>query len=315
MDAILTNLKDWLAAYGKVSFLILAMAAGALVPQASRLSFLIQYMLMGMLFLSFLGVRFNPRAVGGGVLKVLAANLLIGFASYLLLARADHELAMSAFITAIAPTAISSTVLVSLIQGKVDFMTGAVLLTNVVVALVVPLAIPLVVGRSVQVSTLDVLLPVLITMFVPLILARLAMYLPEKPLAGLMRARKLSFFFWLTNLFIISAKASDFIRNTNDGSVAMLLKIILMALVICVINFVIGAWLGGKEFHREASQALGQKNNSFAIWVALTFMNPLIAMGPTIYIVYHHLYNTWQIYQFEKKNRENPADGFLNDPA
>ena len=76
--------------------------------------------------------------------------------------------------------------------------------------------------------------------------------------------------------------------------------IALVSLVICIVNFGVGALLGGRQHWQEASQALGQKNLSFVVWIALTFINPLVAMGPTFYILYHHLYNSWLIYHFEK---------------
>jgi len=75
----------------------------------------------------------------------------------------------------------------------------------------------------------------------------------------------------------------------------------LISLVICVVNFSLGAILGGPSHRQEASQSLGQKNLTFVIWIALTFINPLVALGPMIYIVYHHLYNAWIIYRFEKQ--------------
>jgi len=50
--------------------------------------------------------------------------------------------------------------------------------------------------------------------------------------------------------------------------------------------------LGGRNHWQEASQALGQKNLAFVIWISLTFINPLVAMGPTFYILYHHPYNS-----------------------
>ena len=79
-----------------------------------------------------------------------------------------------------------------------------------------------------------------------------------------------------------------------------------------IVNFSVGALLGGRNHWQEASQALGQKNLSFVIWIALTFINPLVAMGPMFYIVYHHLYNSWLIYQFEKQRKVllvNPIGG------
>ena len=55
--------------------------------------------------------------------------------------------------------------------------------------------------------------------------------------------------------------------------------------------------IGGREFPREASQSLGQKNTSFTIYLALTYANPLVALGPTCYVLWHNLWNSWQLHQ------------------
>jgi BASS family bile acid:Na+ symporter len=141
-------------------------------------------------------------------------------------------------------------------------------------------------------------------MFVPLILARLVRCLPQRAQTIIRIGKRFTFPVWLANLFIISAKASAFIRSESPDSMIVLIQIALISLLICVINFSLGALLGGRHYWQETSQALGQKNNSFAIWIALTFINPLVAMGPTFYVLYHNLYNTWQIYRFEKRNKE-----------
>jgi len=280
------------------------MILGALIPQASNLSFLVQYLLIVMLFLAFLDIEINPRSFQKGIVWVFLANVGIAFGAYMVLASRSSELALAAFMTAIAPSAIASTVIVGFIHGRVDFMVAAVLVTNIGIALVVPLALPVLLGESASISTLDVLQPVLITMFVPLILARLAGRLPHRSLSVIRAGKRFAFPIWVLNLFIISAKASDFIRYKNSGSLSMLAQIALISLVLCVINFVAGALLGGRKYRLETSQALGQKNNSFAIWIALTFMNPLVAMGPTFYILYHNLFNTWQIYRFVRQQNK-----------
>jgi BASS family bile acid:Na+ symporter len=170
-------------------------------------------------------------------------------------------------------------------------------------ALVVPVALPFLVGAAVKISIWEVLQPVLIVMFVPLILARLVTHLPQSAQVLVQRGKPFSFPIWLLNLFIISAKAADFLGNEHSASLASLAAVALVSLIICAINFALGAWLGGPQYRQEASQALGQKNNSFVIWVALTFLNPLVAMGPTFYVLYHNLYNSWQIYLFEKRRK------------
>jgi BASS family bile acid:Na+ symporter len=175
------------------------------------------------------------------------------------------------------------------------------LLTNVSSAFIIPVTLPFLLGKDIQISIWEVLQPVLIVMFLPLILAYAVSHLPPHRQTTMRRGKKWSFPIWLVNLLIISANASNFLRNENHNSAFTLITIALISLVICIINFGVGALLGGRRNWQEASQSLGQKNLSFVIWIALTFINPLVAMGPMFYILYHHLYNSWSIYQFEKQ--------------
>ena len=284
------------------------MILGALVPQVHALSFLIQYLLMVMLFFAFMGIEFKAQGFQKSVVWVALVNLGVPFVSYAVLAPIDRTLALAAFMTAIAPTAIAAPVLISFIQGKVEYVVAALLVTNVSTALIIPLALPFLLGTNVQISILEVLQPVLVVMFVPLILAFIITRLSPQAQAIFRKGKSLSFPLWLLNLFIISGNASNFLRTENSNSVFTLITIAVVSLVICIANFGIGALLGGPRYWQEASQSLGQKNLAFVIWVALTFINPLVAMGPTFYILYHHLYNSWSIYRFEKQqNKERLA--------
>lgn len=289
--------------YGKVFALLLVMLIGACLPQFHTLSFLMQYLLMTMLFFSFLDIEFHPQMFRKGVLWVWLANLVIAFLSYWLFSFFDLNLALAAFMTAIAPTAISAPVIISFIEGRVEYIVASVLLTNLSMALIVPVALPFLMGAAVHISVWDVLQPVLLVMFLPLLLAWLARRLPVRVLLVVRKGKRFSFTLWLFNLFIIAAKTSDFLFNEHSASLNALLAVSLISLTICIVNFVFGAWLGGAKYWQESSQALGQKNNSVVIWIALTFINPLVAMGPTCYVLYHNLYNSWQIYLFEKRRK------------
>ncbi|MFH1524085.1 MAG: hypothetical protein ABIF04_03895 [Chloroflexota bacterium] len=295
------HIKNLQRIYGKVLAILLTMAAGALLPQFHIFAFLIQYLLMAMLFFAFLDIDFKPHSFQKGLIWILLANLSIAFLGYWFFSFFNNSLALAAFITGIAPTAISSPVIISFIEGRVEYVVASVLLTNISMALVIPFALPFLIGAVTRISVWEVLQPVLVTMFVPLILARLVRFLPSDARNVIRKGKTCSFPIWLLNLFIISAKAVDFLRN-GTSSTTILLEIALVSLTICVVNFSLGALIGGREQWQEASQALGQKNNSFVIWVALTFINPLVAMGPTFYVLYHNLYNSFQIYLFEKRN-------------
>jgi BASS family bile acid:Na+ symporter len=62
--------------------------------------------------------------------------------------------------------------------------------------------------------------------------------------------------------------------------------------------------LGGREYPREASQSLGQKNTTLTIYLALAYANPLVALGPTCYVIWHNLWNSWQLHRIR-----HDADG------
>jgi bile acid:Na+ symporter, BASS family len=300
---MIPQIHSFLKIYGKVFGLLATMAFGALFPQVHVFSFLIQYLLMVMLFFAFFDIKFKWQTFQMSVLWVLLANLAVGFLSYALLISFNQTFALTAFMTAIAPTAIAAPVIMSFIKGKIEYVLAAVLVTNISSAVIIPVALPFLIDAQapVQISVWDVLEPVLIVMFVPLILAQLVSRLSVGTQGFLRKGKRFSFAIWLLNLFLISANASNFLRNEETNSIATLLVIALISLVLCIVNFGLGALLGGRQNWQEASQSLGQKNLSFVIWIALTFINPLVAMGPTFYILYHHLYNSWSIYQFEKR--------------
>ena len=289
--------------YGKVFGLLAAMLLGTLFPGAHVLSLLIQYLLMVMLFLAFLDIQLKPQTFQISVLWVLLANLGVAFLSYALLFTFDLTFALTAFMTAIAPTAIAAPVIMSFLKGEIEYVVASVLVTNLSSAVIIPLALPVLIGADVHISVWQVLQPVLVVMFVPLVLARLVSHLPAGAQEIVRKGKQLSFPIWLLNLFLISANASNFLRSEEADSLSTLLVIALISLVLCIVNFGLGALLGGRRNWQEASQSLGQKNLSFVIWIALTFINPLVAMGPTFYILYHHLYNSWSIYRFERRRQ------------
>ena len=288
-------------AHGKGLALFSVMVLGALFPQAHTLSALIQYLLIGLLFFAFLDVPCPPRSFHISIVWVLLANIAVAFISYGLCSSNDITLALTAFFTAIAPSAVASPVVISFLEGKVEYALTAVLVTNLSSAVIVPLVLPSLAGSVVSISVWEVLRPTMIVVFVPFLMARLVERFPPEVTSAVRSGRRFSFPLWLASLYLISAKASHFIRNQYAGAPSILVTIALVSLGICALNFALGAWLGGRHFRLEASQALGQKNLAFVIWIALTFLNPLVAMGPTFYILYHNLYNSWLIYRFEKE--------------
>jgi BASS family bile acid:Na+ symporter len=298
--------KAW-KLYGRTFALMAAMIAGALCPQAQSASAALPFLLMGMLFYSFLGITVNRETFQAGIAAIFFANLAIPLGIFFLLRQADPDMALIGFITAVAPTATATPVIIGFLRGRVDYVFAAVLLTNIGVALVIPFLLPVVAGSTKAISVADVLPSVLVVMFVPLGLAELAKRLPARVREIVRKGNPVVFPLWLMMLFAVTAKASAFLHGNTAIPFRELAAIAALSLATCVVNFLVGYLLGGAGFRREGSQALGQKNNSFTIWLALTYLNPLAALGPTFYVLYHNLYNGWQLYESERKNGASPG--------
>ncbi|HXX62237.1 MAG TPA: hypothetical protein VEO56_00460 [Bacteroidota bacterium] len=282
--------------FGRTAALFAAIGCGIIFRAGHALSFLIPYMIVVMLFFAFLDMPLGLRAFSRGVWVILAANVTIAFAAYFLLRSANSDLALVAFLTAVTPTATAAPVLVSFLGGRVDYVVGSVVLTNGFMALMLPFVLPLLVGGGIVISSWAVLRSVFVIVFLPLALARLSRLLPGRVYSEICRRKRLSFYVWVFTLYLVTSKAATFVLEDVKVPGAFLLSIALSSLVICAVSFAVGALIGGKQFRREASQSLGQKNSSLTIWLALTFVSPMAALGPTFYVICHNLYNSFQLY-------------------
>ena len=77
-------------------------------------------------------------------------------------------------------------------------------------------------------------------------------------------------------------------------------------LVTCCLQFYLGKRIGGAYNDRiSGGQALGQKNTVLAIWMAVTYLNPLSSVGPGSYVVWQNIINSYQLWKKRKKELVN----------
>jgi len=86
-------------------------------------------------------------------------------------------------------------------------------------------------------------------------------------------------------------------------------EMILLALIagaVCIAQFIIGRRIGRRYGDRVAgAQGLGQKNTVLAVWMAVTYLNPIASIAPAAYIAWQNTINSVQIYLKERKSRRN----------
>ena len=114
------------------------------------------------------------------------------------------------------------------------------------------------------------------------------------------RIANLAFNLWAVSLSLaigVSVKA----LVHSEESLWIMVGIALASLLCCLLQFGLGRLIGRKHGEPVAgTQALGQKNTVFAIWMGYTFLDPVTALAGGFYSLWHNLVNSWQLWRVRK---------------
>lgn len=279
---------------GKSFFLFGAIALGICCPQGYGYAHLIRYLIMLILFCSLLDLSFDLKAAMNPRLgTVIAMMMAIGGLTAWVGNWFNPDLALVAFIIAMAPTAAAAPVMTRFLNGRVDYVMSSVVVTNSFSALALPLVLPLLHPSDRPGIDLVALLNTLTVVLLPLLVTQLLQKFTPQFTTALLPLKGAGFYFWLVAIYLATAKATHFIEVESTAPHRVIVEIAAVALLLCTLNFGLGRWLGGQEWGQEMGQSLGQKNTLFSIWVCLTFLTPAIALGPMFYVVFQNLYNSY----------------------
>jgi len=207
---------------------------------------------------------------------------------------------VEAIITSIiAPVAAAAPVVTAKLGGKLEQMTTYTFISNFITALLIPVCFPLI-DKAANVSFLTAFLTILHEVCMVLVLPMLLAYIVKHGMKRLHRwvvsINDLSYYMWGGSLLIVSGTTAKNIAHA-DTTLTFLLIIALLGLVLCVIQFAVGRFIGHYfGATTESGQALGQKNTAFAIWIAYTYLNPLSSIGPGCYILWQNIINSVEIW-------------------
>ena len=287
--------------------IVIPLAAGMFVPRAACLGFLIDPLLMAMLFMIYLQLNVRELRPRAAHWAILGANIAVGVAAYLVfLLTGNKDLAQAAFFVGITPTATAAPVIMNLLRGRVGFVVSGFVVTNIGISLALVPLIPAVTGQLEFGFMLKVLRSLLLIMALPLALALLLRRFVPSAETWPKRFKMLSLSMWSVMLFIISARASDFLRE-KDVSPWIVVGIAGIAALLCAVNFTLGYFIVPRRLRREGSQTLGQKNTMLTLSLATTFASPLAALGPTFYVICHNLWNSCQLFMFDRRDAKREA--------
>ena len=118
----------------------------------------------------------------------------------------------------------------------------------------------------------------------------------------MLRAPRMSFYLWAFSLFIVTSVTVRFLIEHGGENPRTVVGLLLVSLVLCVAQFLIGRCIGRRYGDPISSgQGLGQKNTILAIWMAQTYLHPLTAVAPSGYILWQNIINSYQLWRYGKR--------------
>ena len=310
--SLIRFLKDWTLPVsmgaGAAAYLLFAFtpqldAAGtAMAPFFAAILPLFMFLV---LFVTFCKVDFRKlRPVMWhwwvGVFQVLFIGvlmaLILGFHM-----TSDSLILMEALLMCvISPCATAAAVVTQKLGGSLEQMTTYTFLSNFLTALMVPVCFPLIEkGADITfwAAFMKILHEVFLVLIVPMLLAYIVKHRLHRLHRKIISIHDLSYYLWACSLMIVTGTTVKNIVHA-EATVWLLTAIALLGLIICIVQFAVGRFVGHYFDHtQEAGQALGQKNTAFAIWLSTAYLNPLSSVGPGCYILWQNIVNSIEIYR------------------
>lgn len=264
------------------------------------LAFLSPYLIFTMLLLTF--CKINPKEfhIGRFIWILLAIQIIGAVAVYIAIAPASTDIAQGTFICIFCPTATAAPVITGMLGGSVTMLATYSLISNISVAMLAPVLFSFI-GYNSDISFMDSTL-LISQRVLPLILAPLALallfraYMPRVH-AAIASRQSLSFYLWACALIIVVGNAVSFIIHEPASRVPEMIIIAAASLAVCVLQFAIGRIVGRRYGDRiSGAQGLGQKNTVLAIWMSLTYLDPIASVGPAAYVAWQNIINSLQLY-------------------
>ncbi len=287
---------------GRSAAILVALVAGALLPGLSPWSWLIRWILCGMLFLGFLTMPLSDLKPRRAHLRLLFAWPVFMAAGWFALRPFGHDAALAGLLVAATPTATAAPVITSFLGGNVGFVSVSFLGSNLVAVGALPLLLAFLVPAGQIPSTWGFAASTLALVGLPLIAALLVRGLLVRMNRKPGKTGGISFPLWLSALVLASAKTAAFLENTAGIPWGQILSIAAGSFALCAAQFLVGRRLGRPGFEMEAGQSMGQKNTMLTLWLGLAACGPIPALGPAFYVLWHNLWNGFQLGRVKATN-------------
>ena len=271
------------------------------------LSFLAPYLIFIILLLNFVAVDIRKLKVTKLNLWLLLFQAIVSIGMYyLIFGVCRNELvAQGVLIGVLCPVASSVVVISCLLGANRETVTEYTILCNLMISVIAPFYFTFIGVHhdlSFWTSFLLILKKIGPTIALPFFVALFLQLFWKKGNDFLSGFKNTTFYIWAFLLFLTLGQTIDYIFIHGQGNGLNILWLGIASVITCAIHFALGRRVGKRYGDVIAGgQMLGQKNTAMGIWMANTYLNPLASVFLAFYSVWQNLFNSWQIWQHDKR--------------
>lgn len=270
-------------------------------------SVVVPYFIFSILLLTFSAVdirklRFKPLFIW-----IILFQVVVSLGAYALLRalNVSEIIAEGVLIGVLCPVAASVAVVSTMLGADRNTVTSYTVIGNLLVSVIAPVYFSFI-GVNQDMPFLSSFLQILrrigVVIGLPFFVALTLQSCWPKANKTLSHYKGLAFYFWAAALFLTLGQTIDFIFLHGKGNWNSILWLGISALLFCIVQFGLGKWIGHKYGDTIAGgQLLGQKNSAMGIWIANHYLHPLASVYLACYSVLQNLFNSWQIWHYNKK--------------
>ena len=265
-----------------------------------RISWVSPFLIFCMLTVTFTKLRIKDLKITKFHWTLLSVQLLGCWIVYYMLYPLNPVVAEGAFMCVFMSTATAAPVVTGMLGGSVSMMATYSMLSNVVLAVTAPMYLSWIsVGNDIAFadSFTRIGTQVVPMILVPFVLALLMRRYFPRLHTVVSSHQSASFWMWAVALFVVIGNAVSFVMKQPISQLGDMIYLAMISLIVCCLQFYVGRKIGIKYGDKVAgAQGLGQKNTILALWVSLTYLNPIISIAPAAYIAWQNIINSTQLY-------------------
>lgn len=294
-SSVLARVKPWIMPAAMVFGWIFHDFIGAI-------AFVSPYLIFIMLLITYCKIKPSQLRVTAFSWRLLAVQLIGSLAVYFAILPFSADVAVGAFICVFCPTATSAPVVTQMLGGNISRVATFSLISNMCVAILAPMIFARMaeadgIHVDILAATGQIAWRVMPLIIMPLPLAFLLAWKSPRVHQAIASHQSLSFYIWAVALFIVVGRAVSYVVTAPSSKIPEMLVLALASGIVCVAQFIAGRRIGAISDNRVAgAQSLGQKNTVLAIWMAMTFFNPITSVAPAAYVVWQNTINSGQIF-------------------